>query len=149
MIRPSERNKLILAISTAVIFSVIAFMCPYYTEYFSTRGSIAALLCLSSFIISFITTSIFQVLQPCPFNPVSVSVASASTSAVVMFFSILLYFQSTGNFLMGIVRSAFPFEETGDTLENNSKLYSIGYSYWMFWAELLPLYFFLGLVGSC
>jgi hypothetical protein len=50
---------------------------------------------------------------------------------------------------MSIVTAAFPVDRVDDVNSMNMQTYSRGYSYWMFWAGLLPIYILLGVVGSC
>ena len=103
---------------------------------------------LGSFLAAFLFTGIFQILT-CPFNPLSVAISSGCISIVVMLFSIVLYFGFSGDFLMSIVTAAFPVDRVDDVNSMNMQTYSRGYSYWMFWAGLLPIYILLGVVGSC
>jgi hypothetical protein len=126
--------------------AVLGYFVSFYT---ANKLSITGYLVLASFIGGFIFTSVFQAVQQCPFNPVAISIASACISATVLLTAGILYFSFTGDFLMGIVTSAFPIEITDDVNLNAMNTYSRGYSYWMFWAGLLPIYIFLGLAGSC
>lgn len=144
--RPSERSKLIVSVIFAGLLAALGYYLSFYT---SNKLSITGYLVLASFLAGFVFTGLFQALQQCPFNPVTVSVASASIAAVVLLTAAILYFSVTGNFCMSIVTAAFPIQVTEDVNLNEMNTNSRGYSYWMFWAGLLPMYIFLGLAGSC
>jgi len=158
--RPSEVNKYVTSIIFAVILAVAGFLFPHFL---STRAYISGAIVLLSFVVSFFFNSIFQLLQACPFNPVSAAVSSGVVASVILLTSVLLYIPFVGTFLVGIVDSAFPYipdpEKTvdktvGDPLnpmlsDMDKHKYSHAYAYWMFWSGLLPMYTFLGFIGSC
>lgn len=156
--RPSETNKLV----TSLMFATLIAATAYFLFRTSTvRGSffIPGVLTISTFVLSFLFTSIFQLVRKCPFNAQSISVASGATAGFILFVIGLLSFPWTGGFLTWIVESAFPYvpdltkpPETEDPTMYSDKdkhVYSYAYSYWMFWAGLLPMYTFLGLTGAC
>uniref|UniRef100_A0A6C0L9N3 Uncharacterized protein n=1 Tax=viral metagenome TaxID=1070528 RepID=A0A6C0L9N3_9ZZZZ len=145
IIRPSERSKLIVSVIYGGVLAVAGFLIPYYTV---DKLTIGGYMILGSFLAAFLFTGIFQILT-CPFNPLSVAISSGCVSTVVMLFSIVLYFGFSGDFLMSIVTAAFPVDRVDDVNSMNMQTYSRGYSYWMFWAGLLPIYILLGVVGSC
>lgn len=156
--RPSETNKLVTSLMFATLIAIIAY---FLFRTSTVRGSffIPGVLTLSTFVLSFLFTTIFQLVRKCPFNPQTISVASGATAGFILFFLGLLSFPWTGGFLTWIVESAFPYvpdptkpPETEDpTLysDKDKHVYSYAYSYWMFWAGLLPMYTFLGLTGAC
>jgi hypothetical protein len=156
--RPSETNKLI----TSLMFATLIAAAAYFLFRTSTvRGSffIPGVLTISTFVLSFLFTSIFQLVRKCPFNAQTISVSSGATAGFILFVIGLLSFPLTGRFLTWIVESAFPYvpdptkpHETEDPTMYSDKdkhVYSYAYSYWMFWAGLLPMYTFLGLTGAC
>jgi hypothetical protein len=158
--RPSEVNKYVTSIIFAVILAVAGFLFPHFL---STRAYISGAIILLSFVVSFFFNSIFQLLQKCPFNPVSAAVSSGVIASVILLTSVLLYIPFVGTFLVGIVDSAFPYipdpekmvdKTVGDPLnpmlsDMDKHMYSHAYAYWMFWSGLLPMYTFLGFIGSC
>ena len=154
--RPSEVNKLFTSLVFAAFLSTAAYILFTYS---TTRSAIRApaLLTLGSFVLSFIFTTVFQVIK-CPFNAVTISVASGAVSATILFFITLLSIPLVGPFLRGIVGAAFPYVAkdelpTGDEelyYTNEEKhTYSRAYAYWMFWGGILPMYTILGFIRSC
>lgn len=144
------------------MFATLIAASAYFLFRMSTvRGTffIPGVLTLVTFVLSFLFTTIFQLVRKCPFNPQTISVASGATSAFILFVLGLLSFSWTGGFLTWIVESAFPYipdpttppEPEDPTLysHKDKHVYSYAYSYWMFWAGLLPMYTFLGLTGTC
>ena len=143
------------------MFSALLATAGYLVFAMNTSKStffVPAVLSLTTFLLSFTFTSVFQLVRKCPFNPVSVSVASGATTAFILFVIGLLSFSWTGSFLLWIVESAFPYvadptkvqtEVMGQYSDKDIHVFSHGYSYWMFWAGLLPMYTFLGFIGSC
>ena len=141
--------------------SLIATAAYFLFQQSLPRGSflIPGVLTGLTFVLSFVFTSIVQVVRKCPFNPQTVSISSGITTAFVACILGLLSFSWTGGFLTWIVESAFPyhpdpskpFTEEDPTMysDKDKYVYSHAYSYWMFWAGLLPMYTFLGLTGAC
>jgi hypothetical protein len=156
--RPSETNKLVTSLMFATLIAIIAY---FLFRTSTVRGSffIPGVLTISTFVLSFLFTSIFQLVRKCPFNAQTISVASGATAGFILFVLGLLSFPWTGGFLTWIVESAFPYvpdltkppESEDPTLysDKDKHVYSYAYSYWMFWAGLLPMYTFLGLTGAC
>jgi hypothetical protein len=153
--RPSEVNKLF----TSFIFAALLATCAYFLFVTSVTRSayyIPGVLTLATFALSFLFTSVFQVVRKCPFNPVSISIASGSIAIFILFIIGLLSFSWTGGFLTWIVTSAFPYVQDSTVVEDPTQYslkdkhdYSHAYAYWMFWGGVLPMYTFLGFIGSC
>ena len=153
--RPSEVNKLF----TSFIFSALLATCAYFLFVISTtRNSyfIPGVLTGVTFVLSFLFTSVFQVVRKCPFNPVSISIVSGSIAVFILCIIGLLSFSWTGSFLIWIVTSAFPYVQDVKVEEDPTQYslkdkhdYSHAYAYWMFWGGVLPMYTFLGFIGSC
>jgi hypothetical protein len=158
--RPTEVNKLV----TSALFAAVVAALSYFLFYWVSRSTfvVPGLLTLSTFVLSFVFTAVFQVLR-CPFNPVTVSISSGGITAFVLLFITLLSIPFTGNTLTWVVESAFPYvpstdiavKEVGAAIDptvytdKDKHVFSHAYAYWMFWAALLPMYTTLGLVGSC
>jgi hypothetical protein len=156
--RPSELNKLF----TSLLFASFLAAGAYFVFAYSTTRSrfrAPALLTIGSFVLSFIFTTVFQVIK-CPFDAATVSVASAGVSLFILFIISLLSFPWTGSFLLWIVSSAFPYvpdpkqpAQFTDQLiyytDEEKHKFSRAYSYWMFWGGILPMYTILGFIRSC
>jgi hypothetical protein len=159
--RPTEINKFV----TSVLFAGIVATLSYFLFYWVHRSTfiVPGLLTLSTFVISFVFTAVFQLLR-CPFNPVAVSIASGGITGFVLLFITLLSIPFTGNTLSWVVESAFPYIPSPDVpvkevgvevfdptvyTDKDKHVFSHAYAYWMFWAALLPMYTTLGLVGAC
>jgi len=160
--RPSEINKYVTSIIFGALLSTAGFVLFAYTPFSPLRTT--GFLLLLSFVFAFLFNSIFQLTQKCPYNPVTVSVASLITTIVVLFTSLILYIPLIGPFLIGIVESAFPYTELpspipldksdpkvieAESITKNKHVYSYAYAYWMFWSGLLPMYTLLSLIGTC
>ena len=164
--RPNETNKFVTSIIFAILLAIAAFILPYYLH---TKLSISGVLVAISFVLSFLFATIFQVANSCPFNPVTASITSGTIGVYIFVITALLTLPVTGDFLIWIVDSAFPYipdqpdqdiQQKVDTSNphppvvpildvKNRHIYSHAFAYWMFWGGLLPMYGFLGLLGSC
>jgi len=154
--RPSEVNKLFTSLVFAGLLAVAGYVLFAYSTTRSTFRA-PAILTLGTFVLSFLFTTVFQVIK-CPFNPITVSVASGAVSACILFFITLLSIPLVGPFLRGIVTSAFPYTQTNQLPTGDPTLfytseekhnYSYAYAYWMFWGGILPIYTILGFIRSC
>jgi len=154
--RPSEVNKLFTSLVFAALLSTAAFLLFASS---TARSAIRApaFLTLGAFLLSFLFTTVFQVIK-CPFNAVTVSIASAAVSGTILFFVTLLSIPLVGPFLQGIVSAASPYVETDQLPTGDPAIYytneekhnySRAYAYWMFWGGILPMYTILGFIRSC
>jgi hypothetical protein len=156
--RPSETNKFV----TSLMFSLILATAAYVI--FSTSTDrlpfrVPAYLGTISFFLSFVFSSLFQVIRGCPYNPVGIVYSSGGITAFVLLTLGILSVPFVGTTLIWIVESAFPFipDPTKPVQEENPALYSDkdrhvfshAYAYWMFWAGVLPMYTILGFIGAC
>ena len=162
MSRPSELNKFITSLIFAGLLAGFAFFIFHWVN--RSQFTVPGLLTLVTFVLSFIFTSVFQVIR-CPYNPAGVSIASGVITAVVVLFITLLSVPFTGSRLIWVVDTAFPYiPKEGDTplvaeadapvdlsvyTVKEKHMYSHAYAYWIFWAALLPMYTLTGLIGSC
>ena len=160
--RPSELNKFITSFIFAGLLATFAFSIFYWVN--RSKFIVPGLLTLVTFVLSFIFTSIFQVIQ-CPYNPAGVSIASGVITAFVLLFITLLSIPFTGSRLIWVVDTAFPYIPKEAELpivtekdtpfdptvysDKDKHMYSRAYAYWIFWAALLPMHTLTGLIGSC
>lgn len=156
--RPSETNKFV----TSLMFSLILATAAY--AIFSTSNERSPFrapvyLGLLSFALSFVFSSLFQVIRGCPYNPLGIAFSSGGIAGFVLFIIILLSVPFVGPTLIWIVDSAFPFipdpakpvEEDNPAFysDKDKHVFSHAYAYWMFWAGVLPMYTMLGFIGAC
>jgi len=162
--RPSEINKYVTGIIYGAVLATVGFFLFSYFDTFNRLRS-AGIITVVAFVLAFLFNSIFQVVQKCPYNPVAVSISSAMTTGVIFFTAILLYIPVIGEFLIGIVESAFPYTPVPislpddqqakdqvlafEAIQKDKHRFAHAYAYWMFWGGLLPMYTLLGLIGSC
>jgi len=156
-VRPSEVNKLFTSLIFAALLAVAGYLVFTYS---SVRSNVRApaLLTLGTFVLSFLFTTVFQAVR-CPFNAVTVSIASGAVSLFILCIIALLSFPWTGPFLQSIVISAFPYipdpTEPAEIIDpeyytrKDKYEYSYAYAYWMFWGGLLPMYTILGFIRAC
>jgi hypothetical protein len=156
--QPSQVNVLFSSLFFAILMAVASFF-VFYSITLRTSYVVPSFITVLSFILSFIFTSIFQLVNQCPFNPTAIATSSGIVSTFVLFMIGLLSFSWTGQFLRGVVTSAFPYipdpldprveEDPAVYSQEEKHEYSRAYAYWMFWGAILPMYSFLGLLGTC
>jgi hypothetical protein len=160
--RPGELNKFITSTIFAGLLAAFAFSIFYWVNRSSL--TVPGLLTLTTFVLSFTFTSIFQAIR-CPYNPAGVAIASGVITSFVVLFITLLSIPFTGSRLIWVVDTAFPYipkEGEGPLVTEadapfdptvysvkEKHMYSHAYAYWIFWAALLPMYTLTGLLGSC